>query len=103
MRGFILGSSNESLTRYKHTHVNTQAVNIHYIYIKYIYYIHMFICMYYREITDIQQYIHEKKTVNLFPVYNMTPVLLPGKSHGRRGLVGCCLWGRTESDATEAT
>ena len=32
-----------------------------------------------------------------------TPVLLPGKSHGRRSLVGCPLWGRTESDTTEAT
>ena len=30
-----------------------------------------------------------------------TPVLLPGKSHGRRSLVGCHLWGRTESDTTE--
>ena len=28
---------------------------------------------------------------------------LPGESHGRRSLVGCCLWGRTESDTTEAT
>ena len=24
-----------------------------------------------------------------------TPVFLPGESQGRRGLVGCCLWGRT--------
>ena len=30
-----------------------------------------------------------------------TPVLLPGKSHGQRSLVGCCLWGCTESDTTE--
>ena len=30
-----------------------------------------------------------------------TPVLLPGKSHGQRSLVGCCLWGRIESDRTE--
>ena len=30
-----------------------------------------------------------------------TPVLLPGKSHGRRSLVGCHLWGRTELDTTE--
>ena len=29
------------------------------------------------------------------------PVLLPGKSHGWRSLVGCCLWGRIESDTTE--
>ena len=30
-----------------------------------------------------------------------TPVLLPGRSHGRRGLVGCSPWGREESDTTE--
>ena len=30
-----------------------------------------------------------------------TPVLLPGKSHGRRSLVGCGPWGRKESDMTE--
>ena len=27
--------------------------------------------------------------------------LLPGKSHGRRSLVGCSPWGRSESDTTE--
>ena len=32
-----------------------------------------------------------------------TPVFLPGDSQGRRSLVGCRLWGRTESDTTEAT
>ena len=31
------------------------------------------------------------------------PVLLPGESQGLRSLVGCPLWGRTESDTTEAT
>ena len=30
-----------------------------------------------------------------------TPVLLPGKSHGCRSLVGCSPWGRKESDTTE--
>ena len=30
-----------------------------------------------------------------------TPVLLPGKSHWRRSLVGCSPWGREESDTTE--
>ena len=30
-----------------------------------------------------------------------TPVLLPGKSHGRRSLVGCSPWGRKQSDMTE--
>ena len=29
-----------------------------------------------------------------------TPVLLPGKSHGRRSLVGCSPWGRWELDTT---
>ena len=32
-----------------------------------------------------------------------TPVFLPEESQGRRSLVGCRLWGRTESDTTEAT
>ena len=32
-----------------------------------------------------------------------TPVFLPGESQGQRCLVGCRLWGRTESDTTEAT
>ena len=32
-----------------------------------------------------------------------TPVFLPVESQGRRGLVGCYLWGRTELDMTEAT
>ena len=30
-----------------------------------------------------------------------TPVLLPGKSHGQRRLVGCSPRGREESDMTE--
>ena len=32
-----------------------------------------------------------------------TPVFLPGESRGWGSLVGCLLWGRTESDTTEAT
>ena len=32
-----------------------------------------------------------------------TPVFLPGESCGQRSLVGCCPWGRTESDTTEVT
>ena len=30
-------------------------------------------------------------------------VFLPEESQGWGSLVGCCLWGRTESDTTEAT
>ena len=45
-------------------------------------------------------YIHPR----LFPwrrQWHPTPVLLPGKSHGRRSLVGCSPWGLEESDTTE--
>ena len=35
--------------------------------------------------------------------WHPTPVFLPGESQGRGSLVGCCLWGRIESDTTEAT
>ena len=33
--------------------------------------------------------------------WHPTPVLLPGKSHGHRSLVGYSPWGRKESDTTE--
>ena len=33
--------------------------------------------------------------------WHPTPVLLPGKSHGRRNMVGCNPWGRYELDMTE--
>ena len=41
--------------------------------------------------------------MNLFQrrPWDPTPVLLPGKSHGRRSLVGCSPWCREESDTTE--
>jgi len=35
--------------------------------------------------------------------WQLTPVFLPGESQGRGSLVGCRLWGHTESDTTEAT
>ena len=33
--------------------------------------------------------------------WHPTPVLLPGKSHGQRSLLGCSPWGLEESDTTE--
>ena len=33
--------------------------------------------------------------------WHPTPVLLPGKSHGWRSLVGCSLWGPSELDMSE--
>ena len=35
--------------------------------------------------------------------WHPTPVLLPGKSRGQKCLVGCRLWGHTESDTTDVT
>ena len=35
--------------------------------------------------------------------WHPTPVFLSGESQGRGSLVGCCLWGHTESDKTEVT
>ena len=56
--------------------------------------------------------MHHTESFTLFPFKGFyaeprrrqwypTPVLLPGKSHGRRSLVGCSPWGREESDVTE--
>ena len=44
--------------------------------------------------------------IDLYTIYQRrqwqpTPVLLPGKSHGRRSLVGCSPWRHDESDTTE--
>ena len=33
--------------------------------------------------------------------WQLTPVLMPGKSHGQRSVVGYSPWGRKESDTTE--
>ena len=52
---------------------------------------------------------HQETSVSLFTFVNWrrkwqpTPVLLPGESQGQESLVGYHLWGRTESDTTEAT
>ena len=35
--------------------------------------------------------------------WHPTPLFLPGESQGWGSLVGCRLWGRTESEMTEAT
>ena len=54
-------------------------------------------------------FCHTPKTELLYNKYLLlfrrqwhpTPVLLPGKSHGRRSLVSCSPWGPEESDTTE--
>ena len=57
----------------------------------------------FRKIRDIKGTFHAKmgsiKDRNCMGLTKA--VLLPGKSHGRRSLVGCSPWGRKESDTTE--
>ena len=40
---------------------------------------------------------------NFLAFMEPTPVFLPGEFQGWGTLVGCCLWGSTESDTTEVT
>ena len=40
-------------------------------------------------------------SISLRRQWHPTPVLLPGKSHGQRSLVGCSPWDHEESDMTE--
>ena len=56
------------------------------------------ICM--LKLVGISEY-EENYVSNRRRQWHPTPVLLPGKSHGRRSLVGCSPWGCEESDTTE--
>ena len=70
-------------------------------------------CSHSTNITNYQQYTqylqHQdqrqrlSELISCSPLWQPTPVFLPGESQGRRSLVGCRLWGRTELDTTEAT
>ena len=50
-----------------------------------------------RDFTFTFTFMHQRRK------WQPTPVFLPGESQGRGSLVGCRLWGRTESDTTEVT
>ena len=74
-----------------------------YVYIIYIYihtymcvciYIHIYVCMNTHTHTHIYIFHWRRQ-------WQPIPVLLPGKAHGRRSLVGCSPWGHKESDTTE--
>ena len=59
---------------------------------------------YYSEIDSISFFFIDKSMGNVRRrKWQPTPVFLPGESQGRGSLVGCRLWGCTESAATEAT
>ena len=55
----------------------------------------------------ILEYIHFKKLKHLVSVTEKEMAthssVLPEESQGQRSLVGCPLWGCTESDTTQAT
>jgi len=59
--------------------------------------------------SDTTERLHFHFSLSLFTFmhwrrkWQPTPVFLPGESQGRGSLVGCRLWGYTESDTTEAT
>ena len=58
----------------------------------------------YELVTLIENFEGQKMTPSCLQQrrqWQSTPVLLPGKSHGRRSLVGCSPWGCKESDTTE--
>ena len=62
-----------------------------------------------REESDTTERLHFHFSLSFFTFmhwrrkWKPTPVFLPGESQGQGRLVGCSLWGRTESDTTEAT
>ena len=46
-------------------------------------------------------FLHNYTNITRRRQWHPTPVLLPGKSHGQRSLVGCSPWGRWELGTTE--
>ena len=59
--------------------------------------------------SDTTERLHFHFSLSLFTFmhwrrkWQPTPVFLPGESQGQGSLVGCHLWGHTESDTTEVT
>ena len=52
---------------------------------------------------DMTERLHFHFSLSWRRKWQPTPVFLPGESQGQESLVGCCLWGHTESDMTEVT
>ena len=52
-------------------------------------------------LTKIIKTLNSSFTMARVLQWHPTPVLLPGKSHGRRSLVGSSPWGRKKSDTTQ--
>ena len=55
----------------------------------------LLVCDYFSFVINLNYVIKRRRQ------WHPTPVFLPGKSHGRRSLVGCSPWDRWGSDTTE--
>ena len=61
--------------------------------------------------SDGKESAHNVRDLGMIPQLGRSPeegngnplVFLPGESQGQGSLMGCRLWGRTESDTTEVT
>ena len=76
----------QNLTQPTHSSTGGQAVRV--------YFVGFHVC----------EMVDSKKTGLVYSgrrQWQPTPVFFPGKSHGRRSLVGCSPWGHLESDTTE--
>ena len=58
-------------------------------------------CHLYEVDQAIKSFKHSSQVIFRYRQWESSPELLPGKSHGRRSLVGYSPWGRKESDTTE--
>ena len=56
-----------------------------------------------REESGMTERLHFHVSLSCTGEGNGNPLFLPAESQGQRSLVGCRLWGCTESDMTEAT
>ena len=77
-------------------------MNLKYVYIYTLLFLNLFL---YRSLQSSLYFTFVSYQLSLLIFYQRrqwhpTPVLLPGKSHGRRSLVGCSPWGRKESGTT---
>ena len=69
------------------------------------YYIYAILLWHQRKVAlgKVKQNEDLPKTIAWRRKWQPTPVFLPGESQGQGSLVGCRLWGHTESDTTEVT
>ena len=61
------------------------------------------VCVYAQLLSHVRLFVTPGIVAHQEKEMQPTPLFLPGESQGRGSLVGCRLWGHTESDTTEAT